>query len=101
MAGLVAAALAAALGPLGRLFADGLIADQGAVFAKVFIYGASALAIPVGEQWFARKGITGFEYPVLVVIAALGMGMMVSAGDLISLFIAVELQSLALYILAA
>jgi NADH-quinone oxidoreductase subunit N len=101
MAGLLAAAVAAAFGPLGRLFADGLIADQGAVFAKVFIYGASALAIPVGEQWFARKGIKGFEYPVLVVIAALGMGMMVSAGDLISLFIAVELQSLALYILAA
>jgi len=38
---------------------------------------------------------------VLVILAALGMGMMVSAGDLISLFVATELQSLALYILAA
>jgi NADH-quinone oxidoreductase subunit N len=98
---LVAAAFAAALGPLGRAFASGLIADQGAVFAKVFIYAASAVAIPLGERWFEKKGLKGFEFPVLVVIAALGMGMMVSAGDLISLFIAVELQSLALYILAA
>ena len=101
MAVLAAAGLAAAFGPLGRVFSGGLIADQGAVFAKVFIYAASAVAIPLGERWFARKGLKGFEYPVLVVIAALGMGMMVSAGDLISLFIAVELQSLALYILAA
>ena len=101
MAALAAAAAAAALGPLGRAFAGGLIADQGAVFAKVFIYAASAIAIPLGQRWFENKGIRSFEYPVLVVIAALGMGMMVSAGDLISLFISIELQSLALYILAA
>ena len=42
-----------------------------------------------------------FEYPILVIIAALGMGMMVSAGDLIALYVSIELQSLALYILAA
>ena len=42
-----------------------------------------------------------FEYPVLIILAALGMGMMASAGDLISLYVAIELQSLALYILAA
>ena len=42
-----------------------------------------------------------FEYPVLVILAALGMGIMVSAGDLISLYVGVELQSLALYVLAA
>jgi NADH-quinone oxidoreductase subunit N len=98
---LIAAAVVAAIGPLGRAFGGGLIADQGAVFSKVVIYLASAVAIPLGVAWFARRGIARFEFPILVIIAALGMGMMVSAGDLISLYISIELQSLALYILAA
>jgi NADH-quinone oxidoreductase subunit N len=101
MAALVAAAAVAALGPVGRAFSGGLIVDSGAVFSKVVIYLASALAVPLGERWFARRGMPRFEYPVLVMLAALGMGMMVSAGDLISLYISIELQSLALYILAA
>src|SRR5207237_3723062 len=42
-----------------------------------------------------------FEFPVLILLATLGMGMMASAGDLISLYVGVELQSLALYVLAA
>jgi NADH-quinone oxidoreductase subunit N len=101
MAALVAAAVASAVGPMGRAFSGGLIVDSGAVFAKVVIYLASAVAIPLGERWFARRGMSRFEYPVLVLLAALGMGMMVSAGDLISLYVSIELQSLALYILAA
>jgi NADH-quinone oxidoreductase subunit N len=98
---LCAAAVVACVAPLGRAFMGGLILDQGAVYAKVVIYLASACAIPLGERWFAKRGEPRFEFPVLVIIAGLGMGMMVSAGDLISLFISVELQSLALYILAA
>jgi NADH-quinone oxidoreductase subunit N len=101
MAALVAAAVASAIGPVGRAFSGGLIVDSGAVFSKVVIYLASALAVPLGERWFARRGMARFEYPVLVMLAALGMGMMVSAGDLISLYISLELQNLALYILAA
>jgi NADH-quinone oxidoreductase subunit N len=101
MLALVGAAVAAALGPMGRAFSGGLIADQGAVFAKVVIYLASAVAIPLGDKWFATRGAARFEYHVLVILAALGMGMMTSAGDLISLFVAIELQSLSLYILAA
>jgi NADH-quinone oxidoreductase subunit N len=101
MAALVAAAVVSAIGPAGRAFSGGLIVDSGAVFSKVVIYLASALAVPLGERWFARRGMPRFEYPVLVMLAALGMGMMVSAGDLISLYISIELQSLALYILAA
>ncbi|HEY5107777.1 MAG TPA: NADH-quinone oxidoreductase subunit NuoN [Caulobacteraceae bacterium] len=98
---LAAAALAAATGPLGRAFAGGLIADPAAVFAKVAIYAASAVAIPLGDRWFAARKIAKFEYPVLVILAALGMGMMASAGDLISLYVSIELQSLCLYVLAA
>jgi NADH-quinone oxidoreductase subunit N len=98
---LAAAAFAAATGPFGRGFAGGLISDAGSVFGQVAIYVASAVAIPLGQRWFERRGVHNFEFPVLIVLAALGMGMMVSAGDLISLYIGVELHSLALYVLAA
>ncbi len=98
---LAAAAVAAIVGPHGRGFAGGLVVDQLAVFAKVAIYAASAVSIVLGDRWLARKGESKFEFPVLVLLAALGMGMMVSAGDLISLYIGVELHSLALYVLAA
>jgi NADH-quinone oxidoreductase subunit N len=101
MLALLAAAVAAAIGPYGRAFSGGLVADNLAAFSKVFIYGFSALAIPLGDRWLARRGDNKFEFPILVVIAALGMGMMVSAGDLIALYVGIELQSLALYVLAA
>ena len=98
---LVAAAVTVAIAPLGRAFLGGLIVDQGSVFAEVIVYLASAVAVVLGNPWFAKRGMARFEFPVLVIIAALGMGMMCRAGDLISLFISIELQSLSLYILAA
>ena len=98
---LVGAAFAAATHPLGVAFGGGLIVDSAAVFSKVAIYLASAVAIPLGQPWFERRGVKNFEFPVLILLAALGMGMMASAGDLISLYVGVELHSLALYVLAA
>jgi len=98
---LAAAAVQAAIGPFGKGFSGGMIADAASAFSQVAIYAASAVCIPLGQRWFERRGIVNFEFPVLIVLAALGMGMMVSAGDLISLYVGVELQSLALYVLAA
>ncbi len=101
VAALAAAAWAAAVGPMGRGFSGGMVADQASAFAKVAIYAASAIAIPLGQKWFERRGVRNFEFPILILLASLGMGMMASAGDLISLYVGVELQSLALYVLAA
>ncbi len=98
---LVGAAAISAFGPHGVAFSGSLKADAAAGYAGVAIYLASAAAIPLGGNWFARKGASAFEFPVLILLAALGMGMMVSAGDLIALYIGIELQSLALYVLAA
>ena len=98
---LLAAAIAAATQPFGVAFGGGLISDAAATFAKVAIYLASAVAIPLGQSWFARRGVRAFEFPILILLASLGMGMMVGSGDLISLYMGVELQSLALYVLAA
>jgi NADH-quinone oxidoreductase subunit N len=98
---LLGAAVAAATGPVGRAFGGGLVSDQASAFAQVAIYIASAIAIPLGQPWFERRGVRNFEFPVLILIAALGMGMMAASGDLISLYVGVELHSLALYVLAA
>src|ERR1700743_1576349 len=98
---LAAAAFEAGTRPLGKGFAGGLISDQASAFAQVAIFASSAVSIPLGQRWFQRRGVDNFEFPVLMVLAALGMGMMVSAGDLISLYVGVELHSLALYVLAA
>ena len=98
---LTVAAFLAATGPAGMTFGGSYIADNAAAFAKVFIYGFSAVAVLLGDRWLKRLDNQSFEFPVLIVIAALGMGMMASAGDLISLYIGIELHSLALYVLAA
>ncbi len=98
---LVGAAAVSAVSPMGAIFRGGFVADEVSRFSKVAIYLMSAVAILLGERWLNRLRSSRFEYPVLVLLAALGMGMMVSAGDLISLYIGIELQSLALYVLTA
>ena len=87
IAALLVAAWAAAVGPIGRGFSGGMISDNASAFAKVAIYIASAIAILLGQKWFERKAIRNFEFPILVLLAALGMGMMASSGDLISLYL--------------
>jgi NADH-quinone oxidoreductase subunit N len=98
---LIAAAAVAANAPLGMVFNGAFVSDPLAVYSKVAIYLASAVAVIIGAGWTGRVGIARFEYPVLVVLSAIGMAMMVSSGDLISLYVGVELHSLALYVLAA
>jgi len=100
-AALVAAAFAAALGPQGHAFNGSLIVDGVSQFAKVVIYIAAALVIVLGQGYFDRVGSRRFEFPILVMLSALGMSMMVSAGDMIALYIGLELQSLAMYVMAA
>ncbi len=98
---LVVAGFLAASGPQGTAFSGGFIADGASAFAKVAIYAFSAISIVLGDRWLKRLDSARFEYPVLILLAALGMGMMASSGDLISLYMGIELHSLALYVLAA
>ena len=56
VAALLGAAVTAALGPCGQAFSGSFVADNLAAFAKVFIYAGSAIAIPIGDRWFARHG---------------------------------------------
>ncbi|RXD06970.1 NADH-quinone oxidoreductase subunit NuoN [Sphingomonas sp. UV9] len=83
---------------------DGLYrADAFGAFAKVLIYIASAVAIVMAPSFFARSHGDDLkpEYPVLILLSACGMGMMVSASDMLTLYVGLELQSLAAYVLAS
>ena len=75
--------------------------DGFARFAKVLVLGSAALMLVLGESYLDRRGMLKFEYPVLILLAVTGMMVMVSAGDLIALYMGLELQSLALYVIAA
>ena len=86
----------------GGIGFDGLfIADSFAAFAKVLIYVSAAIALVMAAGWFSRDGVFRTEYPVLILLSSVGMGMMVSAGDLMTLYVGLELQSLAAYVLAS
>ncbi|UVO52150.1 NADH-quinone oxidoreductase subunit NuoN [Sphingomonas sp. SUN019] len=83
---------------------DGLYrADAFAGFAKVLIYIASAVAIVMAPGFFKRTAGDDLrpEYPVLILLSACGMGIMVSAADMLTLYVGLELQSLAAYVLAS
>jgi NADH-quinone oxidoreductase subunit N len=81
---------------------DGLVrADAFSAFAKALIYGAAAAAILLAPRYFQTDGKERPEYPVLILFSAIGMGMMVSAGDLLTLYVGLEMQSLAAYVLAS
>jgi NADH-quinone oxidoreductase subunit N len=81
---------------------DGLfIADSFAAFSKILIYIAAAASLIAATSWFARDGAFRTEYPVLILLSSVGMGMMVSAGDMLTLYVGLELQSLAAYVLAS
>jgi len=95
------AVCAGASGPDTVAFGGQFRADAFAGFAKLMIFAASGAALVVAPAFFGRIGAMRAEYPVLVLFAALGMSIMVSAGDLITLYIGLELNSLSAYVLAA
>ena len=80
----------------------GMFNDDGfARFAKVMILLSAAAVLLLGREYMERRGILRFEYPLLVTLAVVGMMVMVSAGDLMALYMGLELQSLALYVVAS
>jgi NADH-quinone oxidoreductase subunit N len=85
----------------GSAFFGLFAADAFAAFSKIVIYLAAAISLVAALGWFGRDRDYRAEYPVLILFAAVGMGMMVSATDLITLYVGLELQSLAAYVLAS
>lgn len=98
---LTVAAVAAAWAPAGLAFAGAFTSDSFAGFARAAIYLTTAVIVWLGDGWLRRVNNPRFEYPLLLVLAGLGMGVMATASDLIALYVGFELQSLALYVLCA
>jgi NADH-quinone oxidoreductase subunit N len=82
-------------------FQGAFVADGFSRFAKVLILVGAALSILLADEFFTGIKLSRFELPVLMLIATLGMLLMVSASSFLSLYMGLELQSLALYVLAA
>ncbi len=68
---------------------------------KALVLVGSAIAILMSRAYFEQAKAWRFEYPILVALATLGMMLMISANDLMALYVGLELQSLALYVIAA
>ena len=80
----------------------GMFIDDGfARFAKIVILMSAAAVLLMSESYMQQRGLLKFEYPILVALAVVGMMVMVSAGDLMALYMGLELQSLALYVVAS
>jgi NADH-quinone oxidoreductase subunit N len=82
-------------------FDGAFIVDAFARFTKVLTLIGSAAAVLMSSRFLRDKGIERFEYPVLILLATTGMMMMLSANDLIALYLGLELQSLAAYVVAS
>jgi NADH-quinone oxidoreductase subunit N len=82
-------------------FFDSFVDDGFARFAKVLILFGAAATLALSESYLSRTGILKFEFPVLITLSSIGMMTMVSANDLIVLYMGLELQSLAAYVIAS
>ena len=99
---LVLAGAAVVTGPdHASAFHDAFIADGFSRFAKLLILSGAAFSILLADEFFSRIDLSRFELPVLMLLATLGMMLMVSSSNFLSLYMGLELQSLALYVLAA
>jgi len=86
---------------VASVFENAFVSDPLTRFFKIVILVAAVLSLLMTFDDFGRIKLMLFEYPVLMLLAALGMLMMVSANDLIALYLGLELQNLALYVIAA
>ena len=87
--------------PKGILFSGSFNHDSFAQYMKILVAVGSASALILSVSAATEHGLAKFEYSVLVLLATLGMMIMVSANDLMTLYVGLELQSLALYVVAA
>ena len=89
------------MGDGGVAFYGQFTADAFAKFTKVLILIGSSLGIVMAMNFAERENMSRFEFPILITLATVGMMAMVSATDMLSLYLGLELQSLALYVIAA
>jgi NADH-quinone oxidoreductase subunit N len=89
--------------PAGKLvtFGGSFIVDDYARFLKVLALIGSAVTLVLSREFLEHESRRIFEYAILVLLSTVGMMVLISAGDLIMLYLGLELMSLALYVVAA
>ena len=80
---------------------DMFVFDQFAAFMKFLILVGLMASLAISKSFLEQQDMYRFEYPILIMFAGIGMMLMVSAHNMLSLYVALELQSLSLYVLAA
>ena len=84
-----------------RAFNDLIVVDKLAIYMKLLVLLGGVLVLTISERYRALEKLYFFEYPVLILFSILGMLIMISSNDFITLYMGLELQSLSLYVLAA
>ena len=97
---LLAAILVASRSP-GVGFHGQFVVDSFSLFMKELLLAGAALALILSLDFNRQEGLARFEYPVLMLFAVVGMMIMTSASNMMTLYLGIELQSLSLYVLAA
>jgi NADH-quinone oxidoreductase subunit N len=103
-AGLLAAAIVVIVlgAKTDAVVLSGAFIDDGfGRFMKVLTLSGSLVTLVMSQDFLAREKLDKFEFPILILLATLGMLMLISAANLIALYLGLELMSLALYVLAA
>ena len=88
-------------GPQGLAYRDLFVVDSFARFVQLLVLAGSALAVVGSLDYNEHENLRRFEFPVLVLFATVGMMVMASAANLMTLYVGLELQSLSIYVLAA
>jgi NADH-quinone oxidoreductase subunit N len=81
-------------------FGGAFVVNEFTVFVKIFVLLSAASVVLISKDYRKLQSIDFFEFPILIVFATLGMMLMVSANDFLGVYLAIELQSLSLYVIA-
>ncbi len=93
--------LATVAGGTLTTFGGMFVSDPFAIFFKILVLIASTLTLVISQDYMESHGIPRFEYVILIIFATLGMMLMISANNLLSLYLGLEMQSLSLYVIAS
>jgi NADH-quinone oxidoreductase subunit N len=101
LGGFLLAAIMVASGTPGVAFHGQFVVDPFSLFMKELLLAGAALALILSLDYNRQEGLARFEFPVLMLFGTVGMMIMTSASNMMTLYLGFELQSLSLYVLAA
>lgn len=83
------------------LYKNLAIINQFGIFAKIILYISAIISIVLSHKWLIKQKHGAFEYPIIIMLATIGLSLVISANNLLTFYLAVEIASLSMYIMAA